>query len=129
MKLLTILVLFFPLAICSEDAIEKSLADQNLEKLAYQIFQNVKCTVCSGQSIAESNSKPAQDMRTMIRKKLHEGITREQIERELVKEYGAAILFTPPDKLFLWYLPFILPALIMFYLIIRSIYYANLRNS
>ena len=82
---------------------EKTLDDQ-----ANEISNSLLCPVCQGQSVAESNSNLANDMRQVIRKKLEQGQSREEIVAYFVDTYGEGILGAPPAKgvnLFLWVLP------------------------
>ena len=84
---------------------EKTIDDQ-----ANEISNSLLCPVCQGQSVAESNSKLANDMRQVIRKKLQEGQTREEILAYFIDTYGETILGAPPAKGVNWFL-WILPAL------------------
>lgn len=99
-KKLILIVFFLVLPFCSySDTIE----DQVIE-----IAGELLCPVCQGQSVAESNSQLAQDMRATIRKKLIEGKTKEEIITYFKASYGDTILGSPPVKgfnLFLWLLP------------------------
>jgi cytochrome c-type biogenesis protein CcmH/NrfF len=66
------------------------------------------CPVCQGQSVAESNSNLAQDMRQIIRKQLEEGKSKEEVIAYFVNRYGETILASPPPKgvnWLLWVLP------------------------
>lgn len=96
--LLILLLLIMPLFVHS-DTIEDQITDIGSELL---------CPVCQGQSVAESNSGLAQDMRATIRKKLKEGQTKEEIISYFRASYGDTILGSPPARgfnLFLWLLP------------------------
>ena len=84
---------------------EKTLDDQ-----ANEISNSLLCPVCQGQSVAESNSNLANDMRQMIRKKLQEGQTKDEIVAYFVDTYGETILGAPPAKGVNWLL-WILPGL------------------
>lgn len=82
---------------------EKTLDDQ-----ANEISNELLCPVCAGQSVAESNSNLANDMRQVIRKKLEEGQSQEEIMAYFIDTYGETILGAPPKKgvnWFLWLLP------------------------
>ncbi len=68
------------------------------------------CPVCAGQSVAESNSDLARDMRKIIRKKIENGETDEEIILWFQGKYGDTILAEPPLKgfsLVAWFLPVI----------------------
>ncbi|MGH7885236.1 MAG: cytochrome c-type biogenesis protein [Thermodesulfobacteriota bacterium] len=81
-----------------------------IDDTVMDIAGELLCPVCQGQSVSESNSALAQDMRTTIRSKLKEGQSKEEIINYFRKSYGDTILASPPLKgfnVFLWILPFI----------------------
>lgn len=80
--------------------------DDRVNEIAHQLM----CPVCQGQSVAESNSNLAQDMRQIIRKQLEEGKTKEEVIAYFVNRYGETILASPPPKGVNWLL-WVLPAL------------------
>jgi cytochrome c-type biogenesis protein CcmH len=84
---------------------EKTLDDQ-----VNEISHSLLCPVCQGQSVAESNSNLANDMRQVIRKKLQEGQSRDEIVAYFIETYGETILGAPPAKGVNWVL-WILPGL------------------
>jgi cytochrome c-type biogenesis protein CcmH len=76
----------------------------------FSVADQLQCPVCQGQTVAYSNSGLAQQMRTLIAKKLEEGASREQILAYFVERYGDGILTTPPRSgftLLVWVLPFV----------------------
>jgi cytochrome c-type biogenesis protein CcmH len=82
------------------------------------IFKQVLCTTCAGQSIAESDTNIARFLRKTIIDMLNEGKSTNQIKSYLVKNYGEQILTSPPINpytYFLWASPFIL-LIMMIYL-------------
>ena len=89
---------------------DEILEDKKLEMRARIISKNIRCLVCQNQSIDESNSPLAKDLRTVIREKLLEGKNDEEIYSFLTDRYGDFILLKPPFKLStiaLWFLPFL----------------------
>ncbi len=84
---------------------EKTIDDQ-----VNEISNSLLCPVCQGQSVAESNSNLANDMRQVIRKKLQEGQSRDEVVAYFVDTYGETILGAPPAKGVNWIL-WILPGL------------------
>jgi cytochrome c-type biogenesis protein CcmH len=80
--------------------------DDSVNDVAHQLM----CPVCQGQSVAESNSNLAQDMRQIIRKQLEEGKSKEEVIAYFVNRYGETILASPPPKGVNWLL-WALPAL------------------
>ncbi len=62
------------------------------------------CPVCQGQTVSESNSDLAIDMRSIIKRKLEEGQSREEILSYFVERYGETVLASPPVKGINWIL-------------------------
>ena len=90
---------------------DKPLANYALEQTAKNIFKEVRCTVCNGQSINDSNADIARDMRQLIREKLINGQSKKAIEQFLVERFGHHILNKPPFNQFtylLWLGPFLI---------------------
>ena len=76
-----------------------------------EISQNIKCLVCQNQSIDESNSEIAKDLKVLIKNKLKNGVSDDEIYNFLRDRYGDSILLNPPLKtntILLWFLPFII---------------------
>ena len=85
--------------------------EQTIEKRLNEISNNVRCLVCRNQSIYDSNSDFANDMKKMIIIHLKDNKSDEFIYKFLKSKYGEYILFKPPfqiNTLILWILPFIL---------------------
>lgn len=89
--------------------ISKSFSfSESIDDEAREISYLLMCPVCQGQSVAESNSELAKDMRSIIRQKLEAGESKEEIINYFVNRYGESILGYPPVKgvnLLLWILP------------------------
>ena len=86
------------------------LKNQKQELRARNISKNIRCMVCQNQSIDESNASLAKDLRILIRNKIKEGNSNEEIYKFLTDRYGDFILLKPPIKLStlaLWVLPFV----------------------
>ena len=83
---------------------------ESLDDRVNEIAHLLMCPVCQGQSVAESNSNLAQDMRQIIRKQLEEGKSKEEVIAYFVNRYGETILASPPPKGVNWLL-WVLPAL------------------
>ena len=99
---------------------EEFLTDNKQELRARHISKNIRCMICQNQSIDESSSPLAKDLRTIIRQKITEGSTDKEIYNFLTSRYGDFILLNPPLKkstFFLWFFP-----LIMFILSILVFY-------
>ncbi len=88
----------------------KSYANDS-DGLDTKIFKNLRCIVCQGQSIAESNSDFAQTIKLVVRDKINQGKNEKEIYEFLVEKYGEWIVFKPlfrSHNLMLWILPYLL---------------------
>ena len=103
------------------------LDNQNLkvsEAELNEISKNIRCLVCKNQSIVNSNSEFAIDIKKMIREKLADGKNKNQIFKFLKSKYGDYVLFDPPfqsNTFMLWILPFLFLFLGTSYLAIKYI--------
>ena len=59
------------------------------------LFKEIRCLVCQSQTIHESNSELAEDIKLLIREKISEGKTDDEIKQFLVDKYGEWVLMTP----------------------------------
>lgn len=90
---------------------EPPLADPAREVVAQSLFHELRCVVCEGQSLAESDATLAQQMRSEIRRMLSEGQSKNDITAFFVERYGDVILMRPPlatHTLVLWAAPLLL---------------------
>ena len=81
------------------------------ENRARDLSKGIRCLVCQNQSIDDSDSDLAKDLRIIIRKKIIQGDTDDEIEQYLVDKYGNFILMKPPlyqDTYILWISPLLL---------------------
>lgn len=91
--------------------VDKTLPDAVQEARAQNLFREIKCVVCQGQPLNESDATLAQDMRGLIRTQISAGNTNAQILNYLEERYGKEIATTPPleaSTLLLWLSPFVL---------------------
>jgi cytochrome c-type biogenesis protein CcmH len=72
------------------------LPDPAQEAAAHDLMESVRCLVCQGQSIADSDAELAGDMRSMIRQRVAKGEKPEAIRSWLVARYGAWVTYDPP---------------------------------
>jgi len=94
-----------------QDTYVPALADPAMEARAKALQRELRCVVCQGQSIDESNAPLAADMRRLIREQMVEGKSDEQIRDFFVTRYGTFVLMNPPvsgDTYFLWFGPVLL---------------------
>ncbi len=69
-----------------------------LDDQTYRVARQLQCPVCEGQTVADSNSGLAADMRGAIRSKLAAGESEQQILDFFVQAYGESILSDPPKR-------------------------------
>jgi len=74
----------------------KQLPDPRQEAAARDMMDEVRCLVCQGQSIADSDADMAGDMRNHIRRRIAAGETPDQIRTWLVERYGNWVTYDPP---------------------------------
>ena len=81
------------------------------ESLNNKILKNLRCLVCQGQTISDSNSDFAQIIKSVVNDKVKEGLTEKEIYDFMAQKYGDWILLNPPIKknsYLLWVLPYLL---------------------
>ncbi len=86
------------------------LSDPAKEAEARDLMLELRCLVCQGQSIADSNAEMAGDMRALIRRRIDAGESPAAVRAWLVERYGDWVSFAPPFAGFgalVWALPFL----------------------
>jgi len=115
---LVILLSFFSI---SNSFATEEFSPKPQEERAHNLFLQIKCLVCKGQVIENSDAQIAFDLRQLIRDKISQGATDKEIKDFLIKDYGAGILTSPPlnqETLFLWLAPVVFLILGIFVLFI-----------
>ena len=87
------------------------LTDARQEQQARALMETIRCLVCQGQSIADSDAEMAGDMRSLIRERIQKGERPEAIRTWLIQRYGDWVTYELPLSLttvFLWGLPLLL---------------------
>ena len=82
--------------------------NNNLES---KITKNLRCLICQGQSVHDSDSEFANSIKTLVSQKLDEGFTEKEIYSFLKDKYGEWILYNPEfnkNTYFLWLLPILM---------------------
>ena len=85
----------------------KIYANENLES---KILKNLRCLVCQGQTISDSNSDFAGVIKIVVKDKIKEGLSEKQIYEFLSEKYGDWILYKPKfnyENFLLWSFPYI----------------------
>ncbi len=80
----------------------KQLPDPRQERQAKALMEEIRCLVCQGQSIADSDAEMAGDMRSMIRERVQSGERPEQIRAWLISRYGNWVSYDPPLDAMTW---------------------------
>ena len=106
--IILICFLFFSTFSFSKEILDKKIRDLTLE---------LRCMTCQNQSIHDSDSDFANDIKSLVEGKFNEGLNKKEIKIFLTKRYGEYILFKPYfniKNLFLWIFPFTLLILSIF---------------
>ena len=99
---LLLLLLATPVAAVQPD---EMLADPVLEARAREISRDIRCPVCQGETIDDSNAPISRDLRIIIRERLVAGDTDAEAVDYIVARYGEGVLFKPRatgSNLILW---------------------------
>ena len=86
-------------------------SDLNAKNLEIEITKNLRCLICQGQSVHDSDSEFANSLKVLVNKKLDEGLSEKQIYDYLKSRYGEWILYDPQfskNTYFLWLLPILM---------------------
>ena len=87
-----------------------TFSSQAMETRARALQRQLRCLVCQGESIDESQAPLAAELRQLVREQMADGRSDSQIKQFLVARYGDFILMEPPlqpDTYFLWLAPFV----------------------
>ena len=91
--------------------LQENLKANQSSFLVDKISKNLRCLICQGQSVYDSQSDFALSMKLLIKKKINEGNSEEQIYKYLKNQYGEWIVYDPElnkKNLLLWAFPLIL---------------------
>ena len=85
-----------------------SFADDQFER--NKITKNLRCLICQGQSVADSNSEFAQTIKLVVKDQIKNGKSESEIYDFLIEKYGEWIVYKPPlnkVNFLLWLLPYL----------------------
>lgn len=74
---------------------EEMLADPGLEARARSLSEDLRCLVCRNESIDESNAEVARDLRLLVRERIMEGDSDDEVLAFIVHRYGEYVLLNP----------------------------------
>ncbi|PPR46039.1 MAG: Cytochrome c-type biogenesis protein CcmH [Alphaproteobacteria bacterium MarineAlpha5_Bin8] len=97
-------------------------AKNNVDEDFEEITKKLRCMTCQNQSIYDSETEFAQDIKKIIMNKLNKGKSQKEILDFLVARYGEYILFEPQfnkKNMFLWIFPFFIFCISAIFLFIR----------
>lgn len=80
----------------------EQLPDPAQEARAKALMEELRCLVCQGQSIADSNAELAGDMRALVRQRIAAGELPEQVRAWLIERYGNWVSYRPPVEPVTW---------------------------
>ena len=104
MKILKLIFIFF--CVFSFNYLKASNED-----MKSKITKNLRCLICQGQSVYDSDSEFANSLRIVVDKKINEGLSEKQIYSFFEDKYGEWILYDPlfnKNTYFLWLLPLLI---------------------
>ncbi len=90
------------------------LADPDQEAQAKALMETLRCLVCQGQSIADSDADMAGEMRALVRQRIAAGERPARVRKWLMERYGDYVTYDPPLSWVtapLWITPLVLLAL------------------
>tara|TARA_Y200000002_G_scaffold261464_1_gene217029 strand:+ start:1094 stop:1429 length:336 start_codon:yes stop_codon:yes gene_type:complete len=100
----------------------KIYAVQNLDERIKNLTLELRCMTCQNQSIYDSDAEFSNDIKKIVKIRLKEGESEQDIKRFLVERYGEYILFRPLinyNNIFLWSFPFVLVIIGLFFVLIK----------
>ena len=106
MKILKIFIILFLVTSFSE-----LKSDEVNDVLKNKILKNIRCLICQGQSVYDSESEFASSIRLIVDRKINEGLKEKQIYQFLIEKYGDWIIYDPElnkNTYVLWLLPLLL---------------------
>ena len=106
MKILKIFIILFLVTSISE-----LKSDEVNDVLKNKILKNIRCLICQGQSVYDSESDFATSIKLVVDKKINESLSEEQIYEFLREKYGDWVIYDPElskNTYILWLLPLLL---------------------
>ena len=81
---------------------DEQLPDPRQEAAAKSLMEELRCLVCQGQSIADSDAELAGDMRALVRQRIAAGEEPEEVRTWLIDRYGDWVSYRPPVEPLTW---------------------------
>ena len=86
-------------------------SEEKSDILKNKILKNIRCLICQGQSVYDSESEFASSIKLIVDRKINEGLKEKQIYQFLREKYGDWVIFDPKlnkNTYVLWLLPLLL---------------------
>jgi cytochrome c-type biogenesis protein CcmH len=106
MKILKIFIILFLVT-----SFPELKSDETNDILKNKILKNIRCLICQGQSVYDSESEFASSIKLIVDRKINDGLKEKQIYRFLREKYGDWVIFDPQlnkNTYVLWLLPLLL---------------------
>ena len=106
MKIVKIFIIIFFVTNFSE-----LKSDEVNDILKNKILKNIRCLICQGQSVYDSESEFASSIKLVVDKKINEGMAEDLIYKFLIEKYGDWVIFDPQlnkNTYILWLFPLLL---------------------
>ena len=98
----------------------KDFESLDQESRYHVLIEDIRCPVCQGQSIGDSNSSLAKDLREQVRQMILSNQSNKEIYEFMVERYGDFVVFKPPinwKTYLLWFAPLVFLVFCFIYLI------------
>ena len=106
MKILRIFMILFLFI-----GFSQSKSNEKNDELKNKILKNIRCLICQGQSVYDSESEFASSIKLIVDRKINEGLNEELIYEFLREKYGDWVIYDPilnKKTYILWLLPLLL---------------------
>ena len=106
MKILKIFIVLFLVTNFSE-----LRSDETNDVLKNKILKNIRCLICQGQSVYDSESDFASSIKLIVNKMIDDGMSEDQVYKFLREKYGDWVIYEPElnkNTYILWLLPLLL---------------------
>ena len=103
MKIIKILIILFLVT-----SLSHLKANEKNDELKNKILKNIRCLICQGQSVYDSESDFASSIKLIVNKKINEEMSEDQVYKFLIEKYGDWVIYSPELKkntYVLWLLP------------------------
>ena len=86
-------------------------SDEKNDELKNKILKNIRCLICQGQSVYDSESDFASSIKLIVNEKINQGMSEDQVYKFLREKYGNWVIYDPKlskNSYILWLLPLLL---------------------